>query len=203
MEQDLKDKEQYDGDEEMGESEMSEEEDDEELVSEEEEGKEEDDKIPKVIPVNHASINHTRKPDESNSNISDIDPDNFSDSSEYESDEFAENNLENPHGFVYGSMLDSYKKNKKERVLEMRENFDRDEHRNKFKKKKKSKNIGKSERVHQKNKPFMMVKKKKIEMLRESIQGKPFKKRGADKRQLGKFKKNQVQRIEAKKLGRK
>ena len=34
--------------------------------------------------------------------------------------------------------------------------------RDKFKKKQGSKKIGKSERVHAKNKPFMMMKKKKI-----------------------------------------
>lgn len=85
----------------------------------------------------------------------------------------------------------------------MRENFDRDAHREKFKKKKASKSIGKSERVHQKNKPFMMVRKKKINELREQIQGKPMKKRGKEKRFLGKFKKATSQRIDAKKAGRK
>lgn len=45
----------------------------------------------------------------------------------------------------------------------MREQFDKEEHRSKFKKNKKSKKIGKSEKVHQKNKPFMMIKKKKIQ----------------------------------------
>ena len=51
----------------------------------------------------------------------------------------------------------------------MREEFDRQAHRDKFKKQKASKKIGKSEKVHAKNKPFMMMKKKKLNMLREKM----------------------------------
>lgn len=44
-----------------------------------------------------------------------------------------------------------------------------------------TKSIGKSERMHQKNKPFMMMKKKKITALREKMSNnKPTK--GKDKR---------------------
>jgi len=84
----------------------------------------------------------------------------------------------------------------------MRAERDRDAWRDKFKKKKASKNIGKSEKVHQKNKPFMMVKQKKITQLRDSIQ--PLNRRKLKTRRfLGHYKKQTAQRLEAKKIGRK
>jgi len=70
--------------------------------------------------------------------------------------------MENAHGFVYGHMLETFTKSKKDRIEELKEQQDRQAHRDKFKKRKESKNIGKSEKVHAKNKPFMMIKKKKI-----------------------------------------
>jgi hypothetical protein len=60
--------------------------------------------------------------------------------------------------------------------------------RDKFKKKQGSKKIGKSERVHAKNKPFMMMKKKKITELKDSIKRINVKKK-KDKRQMGHFRK--------------
>lgn len=109
----------YDGDmEEMGEDEMSEEAeeedaDDDEFVSDDDGSKEivdsDDEKIPKVVSAKVKAINHERK---ESSEVSDIDPDDFSSSSEYDSDEIAVDTVENPHGFVYGQMLDTYKKSK-------------------------------------------------------------------------------------------
>lgn len=102
---------------------------------------------------------------------------------------------------MYSGMLDTFQKSRTDRIEEMRANMDREAHRDKFKKKKASKKIGKSEKVHAKNKPFMMVKKKKIQELREKLSAKPIKRK--QKRQLGHFKKATAQRIEAKKMGRK
>ena len=66
-------------------------------------------------------------------------------------------------------MLNTYSKRKRERVEEMKQLKEESNFRDKFKKKKGSKKIGKSERVHAKNKPFMMMKKKKITDLKDSI----------------------------------
>lgn len=53
--------------------------------------------------------------------------------------------------------------------MEMKEERATKEHRNKYKKRQPDRNIGKSEKVHAKNKPIMMVKHKKIAALRDSI----------------------------------
>jgi hypothetical protein len=87
----------------------------------------------------------------------------------------------NLHGFVYGSMLETYSKTRRDRIEEMRAAKDTEAWRSKFKKKRSTKKIGKSEKVHQKNKPFMMLKQKKITMLREKIRPLNQKKR-IDKR---------------------
>ena len=84
-----------------------------------------------------------------------------SSSEDYDSDEIDVATTENPHGFVFANMLETFSKSKKDRIEEMRDARDADAlkaHRDKFKKKKATKKLGKSERVHQKNKPFMMVK---------------------------------------------
>jgi hypothetical protein len=94
--------------------------------------------------------------------VSDINVDDYgSESEDYDSDELDAHTTENPHGFMYAGMLETFSKSKKDRMEEMRADKDADAikaHRDKFKKKKATKKIGKSERVHQKNKPFMMVK---------------------------------------------
>jgi hypothetical protein len=69
-------------------------------------------------------------------------------SEEYDSDELDRYNNANPHGFVYSSMLNTYRKSRKERISQFRDERDYEAHRDKFKKKKEVKNIGKSERVH-------------------------------------------------------
>lgn len=130
--------------------------------------------------------------------------DDFSSSSEYDSDELDQNNTENPHGFVYGSMLETYTKNRKERIAQWREVRDEnyEAHRDKFKIKKESKNIGKSEKMHQKNKPFMMMKKKKILENARKFDTKINQKKER-KTQLGHFRKSTQQRLEAKKRSKK
>ena len=137
-----------------------EEEGEEELVSEDE-----DEEAPEAVPIGEdiVKINQERRVEESE--VSDIDVDDYGssdESSEYPSDELDEDTTANPHGFVYANMLSTYQKSRRERIADMRAERDQEEHRNKFKKKKQSKAIGKSEKVHAKNKPFMMVKQKKI-----------------------------------------
>ena len=184
-------------DEEEGEGEMDEQGEEEQWVEDDgEDGQvsdvqeDDDEEAPAAVPIaeNAVQINHERRVD---SDISDIDPDDYDssdDSSEYDSDELDLDTTANPHGFVYADMLATYQKTRKERIADMRASIDKDEHRNKFKKKQNSKKIGKSEKVHQKNKPFMMVKQKKIKELRDSI--KPLNsKKNRTKQFLGHFRK--------------
>lgn len=111
--------------------------------------------------------------EQKSSEVSSIKAADFSSSSDYDSDELDQDNNENAHGFVYSNMLDTFQKSRRDRIEELRaqkaENHD--EHRSRFKRKenKNKGHIGVSERVHRKNKPFMMVKKKKIQKLQESI----------------------------------
>ena len=134
--------------------------------------------------------------------MSDIDVDDYdSESEDYGSDELDLNTTENPHGFVYANMLETFSKSRKERIDEMRDAADPDK-RNKFKKKQSTKKIGKSERVHQKNKPFMMVKKKKIDQKRES-QATLNAHKDRTKKFLGHWSKAKAQRLESKKIGAK
>lgn len=126
-------------DEEMGEEELSE--------AEAEEGEAEmessDSDAPELVPADPAAINN--ETGDQSSSISDLDVDDYGSSSDdYDSDELDPDSTANPHGFVYSNMLDTYKKSRQDRIKDMRENFDKDEHRQKFKKKKESKRIGKS-----------------------------------------------------------
>ena len=116
-----------------------------------------------------------------NSDVSDIDVDDYGDSSEseYDSDELDQHNTENPHGFMYGGMLETFQKGRKERIADHQDEKETSNFREKFKKNKHSKMIGKSEKVHQKNKPFMMLKKKKLLALAEKMGNtKPVQKNG-------------------------
>ena len=96
---------------EMGESEMDEEmgeseQDSEEWLSDDDEGEKQDEKPPKAVPIDRnkiVSVNHERK--EESSSVSDVDPDEFSSSDEYDSDELAVDTTKNPHGFVFSNML--------------------------------------------------------------------------------------------------
>lgn len=98
-------------------------------------------------------------------------------------------------------MLNTFQKSRRERIDEMKLQMEdkaakRDKH--KLSLKRKSKNIGKSEKVHKKNKPFMMVKKKMLDNKRDSIDKQNRKKR-KNKQFLGHYSKQTKQRIEAKK----
>jgi hypothetical protein len=132
---------------EYGESEMSE---------------EEDGDCPQLVPAGTKPEQLVKEEAEASSSVSDIDVDAAESSSEYDSDELDRDNQANPHGFIYGSMLETFSKTRKERIDEMRADKDQAGHRDKFKKKQQSKNIGKSQKMNQKNKPFMMMKQKKI-----------------------------------------
>jgi len=149
----------YEGDAEMGEDEMSEdefmmqEEGEAEMDEGEEEGEEEDEEVPEAVPISKQGVNNERRvfsdASESGSEVSDIDVDDYGSSSDdYNSDELNVNTTANPHGFVYGNMLETFKKGRAERLGELRETYDKDSHRDKFKKKQASKKIGKSEKVH-------------------------------------------------------
>lgn len=186
-------------------AEDDEEEGEDEMVSDIVEEEDDDEEVPKAVPIGNSSvqINHERRVEDSE--VSDIDPDDYDssdDSSEYDSDELDEHTTANPHGFVYADMLATYQKTRKERIADMRAAANKEEFRDKFKKKQNSKKIGKSEKVHQKNKPFMMVKQKKIQQLRDAI--KPLNTRKNRTRTfLGHFRKATKQRLESKKQARK
>lgn len=140
--------------------ENSDEEGEDEFVSDDEE------QAPEAIPIGSKEISHEKK----DKQVSDIDVDDYGNSEESDSDdELDMDPAANPHGFVYGSMLETYSKTRRDRIEEMREAKDMEAWRSKFKKKRSTKKIGKSEKVHQKNKPFMMLKQKKITMAREKI----------------------------------
>ena len=97
-------------------------------------------------------------------------------------------------------MLETFSKSRKDRIAEMREGFDREEHRKKFQKKKDStKNIGKTEKMHAKNKPLMMTKKKKLNQIHEQ-QGVLNLHKDRTRKFLGHFRKSTQQRLGAKKL---
>lgn len=168
-----------------------EEEDEDEFVSEQDGDEfvsdEDHERIPKAIPIRKDTVGinnqttgeveeeyESEDEDENSGKVSDINVDDYgSDEEDYDSDELDQNTTENPHGFVYAGMLETFSKSKKDRMEEMRADKDADAHkahRDKFKKKKNTKKIGKSERVHQKNKPFMMVKQKKIRTTKDNMQ---------------------------------
>ena len=100
-------------------------------------------------------------------------------------------------------MLETFSKTRKDRIEEMQDAKDKQGHRDKFRKKRASKKIGKSEKVHQKNKPLMMTKHKKIKAMQERMGGNKPTQGPKLKRFLGHFRKSTCQRLEAKKAGRK
>jgi len=161
MEEDQEEEQQEESEDEMLSGEEGEEED-EEFVSDVSD--EDEEEAPEAVPISEtedAQVNHER-PAES-SEVSDIDVDDYGSSSDdYDSDELDPDSTANPHGFVFADMLDTFQKSRRDRILEMQDQKDREAHRKKFKKKDSSKAIGKKEKIHAKNKPFMMVKKKKI-----------------------------------------
>jgi len=115
----------YDGDAEMGEDEMSDVDEEGELELDEEEGEQDmSESEEEQIPVAVA------KQERKTSEVSDIDVDDYGTSSEeYDSDELNVNTTANPHGFVYSNMLDTFKKNRTERIAELKDSYDKEEHR--------------------------------------------------------------------------
>ena len=99
-------------------------------------------------------------------------------------------------GFVYSSMIDTYKMKKNERIAAQKEEFDRDEHREKFKRKDR-KGGGSTNLDKLKNKPFAMVLPKKAANVREKRDAKVVKKKKMN--QLGSFNKRTKDKLESKK----
>ena len=133
----------------------------------EEEGEQE---VPEAVAISEteeAQVNHERRAE--SSEVSDVNVDDYGSSSDdYDSDELDPDTTANPHGFVFAGHLDTFQKSRRDRILEMQEQKDREAHRKKFGRKPNSKAIGKKEKIHAKNKPFMMVKKKKIQDSRDN-----------------------------------
>lgn len=77
----------------------------------------------------------------------------------FDSDELhsSDEDIGRKHGFVYSHHLDTYRGTKKERVQAHQDNFDKDAHRDKYKRKRDEKKGGKSNIEKLKNKPFLMV----------------------------------------------
>jgi len=98
--------------------------------------------------------------------------DSSSEITEYEDMDVDSSDLENsseednPHGFVYARTLDTFKKTKKEKIEQQQKDKEdnRDSHKDQFKKRDK-KNGGKTNKMNLKNKPFSMVKPKKLESI--------------------------------------
>lgn len=76
----------------------------------------------------------------------------------------------NPHGFVFAHHLDTFKKTKRERLEDQRKNMeDKDDHRGGYKKKRDKKGGGSTNKLKLKNKPFNMIKRKKIDTMNEKF----------------------------------
>ena len=105
---------------------------------------------------------------------------------------------DNPHGFVYAEMIDTYKEKKNERLARERaeREMNKDEYRQSFKRGNK-KGGGTSNLAKLKNKPFNMVLPKKASSMREKRDGKVMKKKKMN--QLGSYNKRTKDKIESKK----
>lgn len=101
---------------EMGESDMDEYSFDEEGESYYENISDDGEPAPKLIPIAKATDSDRDYQSDTSESESDI-HDSVLDSQELDSDEGVDQQ-ENPHGFVYGHHLDTYKKSKKERTAE-------------------------------------------------------------------------------------
>ena len=105
---------------EMGESDMDEYSFDEEGESYYEDGLEDSNEAPqKLIPIPKKKVKSDRDYESDSEEEDDSDESALEDSDdeELDSDE-AVDEMENPHGFVYGHHLDTYRRSKKERVAE-------------------------------------------------------------------------------------
>jgi hypothetical protein len=113
--------------------------------------------------------------------------------------EESEDSDANPHGFVYSHQLDTFRRSKREKIeQQMKEREqNRDEHKQSFKKRDKKKG-GKTNKQNIKNKPFAMLKPKKLESIHDRFQTTKSKLKSL-KVQLGKYKKTQKSKIESRK----
>lgn len=105
----------------------------------------------------------------------------------------------NPHGFVYSNQLDTFKRSKRERIAasKLESEATKDAHRAQFKRRDK-KGGGESNKVKVKNKPFNMVKQKKLDTIHDRFTTTKSKLKSL-KVQLGKYKKTQKSKIESRK----
>lgn len=96
---------------------------------------------------------------------------------------------DNPHGFVYSHHLDTFKRSKRERLAEQLKDKEtnRAEHKQQFKKRDKKRG-GKTNKQNLKNKPFNMVKPKKLDSIHDRFQTTKSKLKSLHV-QLGKYKK--------------
>lgn len=89
--------------------EMEEEEGEDEFVSDDDDGE-----IPNAVPI-QKGINNQKQ--EKDSEISDINLDDYgSETSEYDSDELNPDTTANAHGFMFGNMLETFSKSRKDRI---------------------------------------------------------------------------------------
>lgn len=160
--------------------------DDSDIEDDDEEGEDEDDE--EENEDEQEEDDSQSEEEEPSKNLSDIG------SSQLEVD--SDDEPDNPHGFVYARNLDTFKKSKREKIeIQMKEREDtKDERKAQFKKRDKKKG-GKTNKQNVKNKPFNMVKPKKLESIAERFQSTKSKLTRL-RVQLGKFKKTQKSKIE-------
>ena len=163
-----------------------------------------EDDVPKLIPHDYELVKQPEDMIEFQPESSEGEKEEASDYSDVptsELEEYEEENAEdNPHGFVYASRLDTYKKNKKERLDQ--QIIDGKEKYMGKKRDHKSKNAGTTNIQKQRSKPFNMLLPKRISeqnVARDSLRGKIKKKNVAAIKQTGHFNKNTEQRIQSKK----
>jgi len=85
-----------------------------------------------------------------------------------EEEEGSSDDGDNPHGFIYARNLDTFKRTKRERIEQQKKDKEdnKDDHKNQFKRRDK-KGGGKTNKQNLKNKPFNMVKPKKLESIQD------------------------------------
>ena len=109
-------------------------------------------------------------------------------SSDMESGSSDDSEDDNPHGFVEAGKLDTFKRNKRDRIAQQIAEKDKNAIKEQFKKKSKKKG-GETNKKKLKHKPFMMVKQKKIKTMDMQLEKTKHKIKRINI-QLGKFKKN-------------
>ena len=164
----------------------------------------EEEEVPNLIPAPKKAIKKSAdiiefQPESSEDEVEE--KSDYSDIPTSELDEYSEENEEdNPHGFMYASKLDTYKKNKRER-LEQQQIDGKSKYEGK-KRDHKSKNAGTTNYQKTRSKPFNMLLPKRISeqnVARDELRGKLKRKNVSAIKQTGHYNKNTAQRIESKK----